>query len=139
MCFVRRLFPCLVSPEVAPVPLRFSCACFGRTSGRLLLTRKTRYRWMANPYRIWTSCQLTVNRSLYKRRQASLAYQRFQNARSCRIADMTPPERSEWTATEASKRQFAIGQGRLPPTACFCCCLLCFGPVLRIFGFCLLF
>jgi hypothetical protein len=31
---------------------------------------------MADPYRIWTSCQLTFDRSLYKRRQASLAYQR---------------------------------------------------------------
>ncbi len=33
----------------------FGCACFGRTSVHLLLIRKTRYRWMASPYRIWTS------------------------------------------------------------------------------------
>ena len=55
MCLVRCLFPCLVCLEVAPVALPFSCACFERTDGHLLLTRKTRYRWVANPYRIWTS------------------------------------------------------------------------------------
>jgi hypothetical protein len=41
---------------------------------------------MADPYRIWTSCQLTFDRSLYKRRQASLAYQRSTHCRSCRLA-----------------------------------------------------
>jgi hypothetical protein len=39
--------------------------------------------------------------------------QRFTHCRSCRIADMTPPERSEWTVMEASKRQF--GAGIYPP------------------------
>jgi hypothetical protein len=42
-----------------------------------------------------------------------IALQRLTNARSCRIADMTPPERSEWTVTEASKRQF--GAALWPP------------------------
>ena len=43
--------------ESAPVSLHISCASFERISGHLRFTRKTRYRWMANPYRIWTSRQ----------------------------------------------------------------------------------
>ena len=51
---------------------------------------------MANPYRIWTSCQLSFDRSLYKRRQASLG-----------VPTAAPLARC--TSSNASLRSFTAG------------------------------
>jgi len=54
----------------------------------------------------------TVSKQMYKKNENDCGV-RSTHCRSCRIADMTPPERSEWTVTEASKRQF--GAALWPP------------------------
>jgi hypothetical protein len=54
---------------------------------------------------------------------------RSTHCRSCCIADMTPPECSEWTVTEASKRQFGAGLFR-PVCVCLWLCLRCYHNVM---------